>query len=145
MTKVRHILGISGGKDSAALSIYLKQKYPQLKIEYYNSDTGCELAETEVLIDRLSAYLGSIKRLRAALTDLFQSIKTDETPVVVENVVNDIDNEVVNIVRQFNDAFKSITAQREIKKKLRSILWIKYSIKDNDVFEKAYQYIEMYY
>ena len=66
MTKVRHILGISGGKDSAALSIYLKQKYPQLKIEYYNSDTGCELAETEMLIDRLSAYLGSIKRLRAA-------------------------------------------------------------------------------
>ena len=66
MTKVRHILGISGGKDSAALSIYLKQKYPQLKIEYYNSDTGCELAETELLIDRLSAYLGNIKRLRAA-------------------------------------------------------------------------------
>lgn len=82
---------------------------------------------------------------RAALTELFQSIRTEETPVVVENVVNDIDNEVVNIVRQFNDAFKSITAQREIKKKLRSILWIKYSIKDNDVFEKAYQYIEMYY
>jgi len=66
MAEVRHILGISGGKDSAALSIYLKQKYPQLKIEYYNSDTGCELAETELLIDRLSAYLGSIKRLRAA-------------------------------------------------------------------------------
>lgn len=66
MTKVRHLLGISGGKDSAALSIYLKQKYPDLKIEYYNSDTGCELAETELLIDRLSAYLGNIKRLRAA-------------------------------------------------------------------------------
>ncbi len=63
---VRHILGISGGKDSAALAIYLKQKYPQLKIEYYNSDTGCELAETELLIERLSAYLGTIKRLRAA-------------------------------------------------------------------------------
>jgi len=64
--KVRHILGISGGKDSAALSIYLKQKYPELKIEYYNSDTGCELAETELLINRLSAYLGKITRLRAA-------------------------------------------------------------------------------
>ena len=63
---VRHILGISGGKDSAALSIYLKQKYPELKIEYYNSDTGCELAETELLIDRLEAYLGKIVRLRAA-------------------------------------------------------------------------------
>jgi 7-cyano-7-deazaguanine synthase in queuosine biosynthesis len=31
---VRHILGISGGKDSAALAIYLKQKFPTLKIEY---------------------------------------------------------------------------------------------------------------
>lgn len=64
--KVRHILGISGGKDSAALAVYLKQRYPKLPIEYYNSDTGCELAETEQLIDRLSAYLGHIKRLRAA-------------------------------------------------------------------------------
>lgn len=82
---------------------------------------------------------------RAALTDLFQSIKTEETPIIVEQVVNDIDNEVVNIVRQFNDAFQSVTARREIKKKLRSILWIKYQIKDNDVFERAYQYIEMYY
>ena len=63
--KVRHILGISGGKDSAALAIYLKQKYPTLKIEYYNSDTGCELAETEKLIDRLEAYLGKIEKLRA--------------------------------------------------------------------------------
>lgn len=48
--KVRHILGISGGKDSAALSIYLKQKYPSMEIEYYNSDTGCELQETELLL-----------------------------------------------------------------------------------------------
>ena len=82
---------------------------------------------------------------KAALTDLFQSIKTEETPFIVEQVVNDIDNEVVNIIRQFNDAFQSVTAKREIKKKLRSILWIKYQIKDNDVFEKAYSYIEMYY
>ena len=66
MTKVRHILGISGGKDSAALAIYLKLKYPTLKIEYYNSDTGCELTETETLINRLEAYLGKIERLRAA-------------------------------------------------------------------------------
>lgn len=63
---VRHILGISGGKDSAALAIYLKNKYPQMQIEYYNSDTGCELAETELLISRLEAYLGGIKILRAA-------------------------------------------------------------------------------
>ena len=65
MNNVRHILGISGGKDSAALAIYLKQKYPALKIEYYNSDTGCELLETEELINKLESYLGGIKRLVA--------------------------------------------------------------------------------
>ena len=63
---VRHILGISGGKDSAALAIYLKNKYPQMKLEYYNTDTGCELAETELLISRLETYLGGITMLRAA-------------------------------------------------------------------------------
>ena len=64
--KVRHVLGISGGKDSAALAIYMKKKYPNLNVEYYNSDTGCELEETELLINRLDSYLGGIKRLRAA-------------------------------------------------------------------------------
>ena len=63
---VRQILGISGGKDSAALAIYLKNKYPELKLEYYNSDTGCELEETNILISRLESYLGGITMLRAA-------------------------------------------------------------------------------
>lgn len=63
---VRHVLGISGGKDSAALAIYLKNKYPELKIDYYNSDTGCELEETEQLITRLESVLGYITRLKAA-------------------------------------------------------------------------------
>ncbi len=85
------------------------------------------------------------EQARAALTDLFESVKTPETPIIVERVVNDIDENVVAIVRKFKDAFKSVTAQREIKKKLRSILWVNYQIKDQDVFEKAYQYIEMYY
>ena len=61
MNKVRHILGISGGKDSAALAIYLKQKYPQTKIEYYNSDTGCELAETERCLPVLQAPFPVLK------------------------------------------------------------------------------------
>jgi 3'-phosphoadenosine 5'-phosphosulfate sulfotransferase (PAPS reductase)/FAD synthetase len=63
---VRHVLGISGGKDSAALAIYLKEKYPALPIEYYNSDTGCELDETYQLIDRLKSVLGHIEILKAA-------------------------------------------------------------------------------
>lgn len=82
---------------------------------------------------------------RAALTELFESVRTAETPIIVERVVNDIDENVVAIVRKFKDAFKSVTARREIKKKLRSILWVNYQIKDQDVFDKAYNYIEMYY
>jgi len=56
--KVRHVLGVSGGKDSAALAIYLKTNYPQLDIEYYTSDTGKELDETYELIVKLESFLG---------------------------------------------------------------------------------------
>lgn len=58
MRKVRHLLGISGGKDSAALAIYMKDKYPALDIEYYTCDTGKELEETYELIINLENYLG---------------------------------------------------------------------------------------
>jgi 3'-phosphoadenosine 5'-phosphosulfate sulfotransferase (PAPS reductase)/FAD synthetase len=67
MTKVRHVLGISGGKDSAALAIYLRNLYPAMEIEYYSSDTGKELDETYQLIRNLEIYLGkSIEILKAA-------------------------------------------------------------------------------
>jgi hypothetical protein len=58
MKKVRHVLGISGGKDSAALAIYMKQHYPDLDIEYYTCDTGKELQETYDLVKSLESYLG---------------------------------------------------------------------------------------
>ena len=60
MSKVRHVLGISGGKDSAALAIYIKTNYPDIheKVEYYTSDTGRELDETYKLITRLEHFLG---------------------------------------------------------------------------------------
>ncbi|HET6253251.1 MAG TPA: phosphoadenosine phosphosulfate reductase family protein [Puia sp.] len=65
--KTRHVLGISGGKDSAALAIYLHDKYPELEIEYYCCDTGKELSETYNLISNLETYLGKkIVRLKAA-------------------------------------------------------------------------------
>lgn len=85
------------------------------------------------------------QQARAALTELFESIKTPQTPIVVENVVNDIDSNVVDIVRRFNNAFKTVSGQQEVRKMLRTILWLKYKIKDSDVFEKAYKYVEMYY
>ena len=58
MSKVKHVIGISGGKDSAALAIHLRNKYPELDIIYYFCDTGKELDETYQLIERLEGYLG---------------------------------------------------------------------------------------
>ena len=58
MSKLKQVLGISGGKDSAALAIYMKDKYPQLDLTYYFTDTGKELDETYLLIERLEGYLG---------------------------------------------------------------------------------------
>jgi hypothetical protein len=67
MSKVRHVLGISGGKDSAALAIYMKTKYPSLDIEFYSCDTGKELDETYQLIKNLEVFLGiKINLLQAA-------------------------------------------------------------------------------
>jgi len=65
--KVRHVLGISGGKDSAALAIYMHKNYPEIDIEYYTCDTGKELEATYKLIDNLENYLGrKIIRLKGA-------------------------------------------------------------------------------
>jgi len=54
--KVRHVLGISGGKDSAALAVILHKKIPQM--EYFFCDTHKELPETYEYLDKLRARLG---------------------------------------------------------------------------------------
>lgn len=70
MSKPRHILGISGGKDSAALAIYLNEKYPNLNLEYYFCDTGKELDETYKLIENLKLHYGiQIKELKTGSTE----------------------------------------------------------------------------
>lgn len=54
----RHILGISGGRDSAALAVHMRQTQPDLPIEYFFTDTGKELAEVYTFLDRLEGFLG---------------------------------------------------------------------------------------
>jgi hypothetical protein len=54
--KVRHVLGLSGGKDSTALALYLKDKVPD--IEYFFCDTHKELPETYEFLARLELRLG---------------------------------------------------------------------------------------
>ncbi|EPE3189696.1 phosphoadenosine phosphosulfate reductase family protein [Cronobacter sakazakii] len=54
----RHVLGISGGKDSAALAIYMRQHHPELNIEYFFTDTGKELPEVYDFLGKLEGFLG---------------------------------------------------------------------------------------
>ena len=58
MTKERHVLGLSGGRDSAALAVYMRQHYPQLEIDYFFTDTGKELPEVYEFLGRLEGFLG---------------------------------------------------------------------------------------
>ena len=58
MTKEKHVLGISGGKDSAALAVYMRQYYPELDIDYFFTDTGKELPEVYEFLGRLEGLLG---------------------------------------------------------------------------------------
>ncbi len=56
--KEKHVLGLSGGRDSAALAVYMRQHYPELDIEYFFTDTGKELPEVYEFLGRLEGFLG---------------------------------------------------------------------------------------
>lgn len=82
-------------------------------------------------------------RGKAALTQLFNEVKTAETPIIVERVVADID-EIVRLVR-FPGWQDTLAGEREIKKAIRKSLF-KYKLHAHEeLFEKAYDYIRQYY
>jgi type I restriction enzyme R subunit len=82
-------------------------------------------------------------RGKAALTELFNDVKTAETPIMVERVVKDID-EIVRLVR-FPGWQNTLAGEREVKKALRKALF-KYKLHaDEELFDKAYSYIRQYY
>ena len=56
--KVKHVLGISGGKDSAALAVYMRDNHPEIDIDYFFTDTGKELPEVYSFLSKLEGYLG---------------------------------------------------------------------------------------
>lgn len=87
--------------------------------------------------------IDSTAKGKAALTELFQSVRNEKTPVIVERIVNDIDG-IVRIVR-FPGWQNTSTGKKEISRNLRDVIMRKYRIKDPDVFNKAYNYVEQYY
>lgn len=56
--QVKHVLGLSGGRDSAALAVFMRQHHPELSIEYFFTDTGKELPEVYEYLGRLEGFLG---------------------------------------------------------------------------------------
>ena len=59
----KHVLGLSGGRDSAALAVYMRQHHPELAIEYFFTDTGKELPEVYEFLGRLEGFLGQEIRM----------------------------------------------------------------------------------
>lgn len=82
-------------------------------------------------------------KAKAALTELFAEVKNGKTPMVIERIVTDID-EIVRLVR-FPGWQSTKAGEREVQKALRKVIYVKYQVKDQDLFDKAFGYIRQYY
>lgn len=103
----------------------------------------CKLAKETVQAEKELVEMIEEKSPKAALTELFVELKTDQTPAVVERIVNDIDG-IVRMV-SFPGWQTTSSGEREVQQSLRKAL-LKYKLhKDQILFERAYAYIKEYY
>jgi type I restriction enzyme R subunit len=82
-------------------------------------------------------------RAKAALTELFAETRNGETPAVEDRIVADIDG-IVRGVR-FPGWQGTKAGERDVQKALRRVVYVKYQIKDQDLFDRAFGYIQQYY
>lgn len=101
------------------------------------------LAKEVVQAEKEADPVEERKDAKAALSELFAEVKNVNTPVMVERIVNDID-QIVRVLR-FPGWQDTTEGKREVQKALRELLYVKYKIKDADLFERAFQYIRQYY
>ena len=102
-----------------------------------------ELARDTVAAEKTVNEIPREEQGKAALTELFEALKTDDTPIIVDNIVSRID-EVVRGVR-FEGWQSTIRGDQEVRQALRKTLYVQFKIRDNDVFEKALGYVREYY
>jgi type I restriction enzyme R subunit len=103
----------------------------------------CKIAKETVQAEKDLELEMQQKSPKAALTELFIELKTDQTPAVVERIVADIDA-IVRVV-SFPGWQKTSSGEREVQKSLRQAL-LKYQLhKDQVLFDRAYSYIKEYY
>jgi type I restriction enzyme, R subunit len=101
------------------------------------------LARDTVAAEKAADEVPREAKGKAALTELFESVKSDETPIIVERVVNDIDRVVMTV--RFPGWQVTAGGDREVKKVLRQTLYLTYKLRDQAVFDRAYEYIREYY
>ena len=102
-----------------------------------------DMAKDAAHMEREVVPQNEIDKGKAMLTKLFQSIKNTSTPVIVERIVSDIDG-IVRIVR-FPGWQDTSTGRNSVSRSLRDVIMRKYHIRDQEVFSKAYGYVEQYY
>lgn len=122
----------------------LREKYAhaqQVSLEFLKQ--LFELARDTVAAEKAAAEVPREERGKAALTELFESLKGVETPIIVERVVSEV-GEVVRAIR-FDGWQNTRDGDRLVQQALRKTLYIKFKIRDNDVFERALGYLREYY
>jgi len=122
----------------------LKERHEQgllLSVEFLKE--LLDLARDVVAAEQTAEPIEDEELGKAALTELFEGAKNEETPIMVERVVADID-EIVRYVR-FDGWQNTHAGEREVKKALRKTLF-KYKLhQDQELFDRAYGYIREYY
>ena len=67
---MRHVLLLSGGKDSTALALYMRERHPEIDMEYVFCDTHKELDETYEYLTKIEAFLGKeVIRLQSGMDE----------------------------------------------------------------------------
>jgi type I restriction enzyme R subunit len=122
----------------------LRERHEQgilLSLEYLKE--LAELAREAVAAEREVVPEEEQDLGKAALTELFEGTRNENTPIIVERVVADIDD-IVEKVR-FPEWQQTDEGERTVKQALRRTL-LKYKLhRDQELFEKAYGYIKQYY
>lgn len=123
-------------KDRHERSLITSVEFLKVLLDIAKDTVRAERSIEEAVIEREEQGM-------AALTELFNETRTASTPIMVERVVHEIDA-IVRVVR-FPGWQQTIKGKREVKQSLRTALQ-KYQLhKEQDLFDKAYEYIEEYY
>jgi type I restriction enzyme R subunit len=123
-------------KDRHERSLITSVEFLKVLLDIAKDTVRAERSVEEAIVEREEQGM-------AALTELFNETRTASTPIMVERVVHEIDA-IVRVVR-FPGWQQTIKGKRQVKQSLRSALQ-KYQLhKEQDLFDKAYEYIEEYY